>query len=157
MKSFFRRIPLPAKLLIIVLIPLTFSIYLFFLFFAEKNSKPDLLSNYIQRIHESVDITRLIDHLQKEFETSYQMVLHKDQDKGNLPQERAFTDSLISRNREKISQVITNFLNNAVKYSPDEKEVAIFVERKSENVVVSVVDNGIGIKTEEQDRVFKTF
>lgn len=63
----------------------------------------------------------------------------------------------ISADRERIAQVINNFLNNAVKYSPDNKEVSIKVEEVEGFVTVSVTDKGIGIKPEEHHKIFERF
>ena len=57
----------------------------------------------------------------------------------------------------RLEQVITNLLTNAVKYSPDGKKVIIRYEVSDENIVVSVVDFGIGIKRENIDKLFERF
>jgi len=53
--------------------------------------------------------------------------------------------------------VLTNLLENAYKYTPDERriEVRAFTERG--RVVFSVRDNGIGIPAREQKRIFRKF
>jgi PAS domain S-box-containing protein len=64
---------------------------------------------------------------------------------------------IISADRERIAQVINNFLNNAVKYSPDDKQIVIKIEQSAGTVTVSVTDNGIGIKPDEHDKIFERF
>jgi two-component system CheB/CheR fusion protein len=64
---------------------------------------------------------------------------------------------VINGDREKISQVITNFLINAVKYSPGQKEVRVITERSNDNAIVKVWDNGIGVAREEHLKVFERF
>ncbi|MEP7372131.1 MAG: PAS domain S-box protein [Chitinophagaceae bacterium] len=59
--------------------------------------------------------------------------------------------------RERIAQVINNFLNNAVKYSPDNKHISVKIEHADGVVTVSVTDKGIGIKPEEHDKIFERF
>ncbi|HEX5653106.1 MAG TPA: PAS domain S-box protein [Chitinophagaceae bacterium] len=59
--------------------------------------------------------------------------------------------------KEKISQVITNFLNNAVKYSPEEKDIQVTTQVNANWVTVSVADQGIGIKPDEHDKIFQRF
>ncbi len=63
----------------------------------------------------------------------------------------------ISADRERIAQVVNNFLNNAVKYSPDDKQIVIKIEQSEAMVTVSVTDNGIGIKPDEHDKIFERF
>ena len=63
----------------------------------------------------------------------------------------------VHADRERIAQVITNFLNNAVKYSPDNKYISVKIERIEGCVTVSVADKGIGIKPEEHKKIFERF
>ncbi|MCG2617110.1 PAS domain S-box protein [Terrimonas sp. NA20] len=63
----------------------------------------------------------------------------------------------INADREKIMQVLTNLLNNAVKYSPDEKEVMLRVFREGEEAVVTIEDRGIGIRPAEYEKIFERF
>ncbi|MGJ9419072.1 PAS domain-containing protein [Massilia sp. CMS3.1] len=57
----------------------------------------------------------------------------------------------------RISQVISNLLNNAAKYTPEGGVIALDVTRDEEEVVVSVTDNGIGIAPESIDAIFGLF
>lgn len=63
----------------------------------------------------------------------------------------------VKADSEKIAQVIANFLTNAVKYSPVDKDITIMVGQENGNAKVSVSDKGPGIKQEEQDKVFERF
>jgi signal transduction histidine kinase len=50
-----------------------------------------------------------------------------------------------------------NLLNNAVKYSGDDKHVEVSVERQNGNLAVAVTDHGIGIASAEQQKIFDKF
>lgn len=64
----------------------------------------------------------------------------------------------IKADKERIGQVITNLITNAVKYSPDTKKVSVRVFRTEDNqAAVSVKDYGIGIALQEQQQIFKRF
>lgn len=65
--------------------------------------------------------------------------------------------SVVNADRERVSQVITNFLNNAVKYSPDNKDILVNVIREDDSVKVMVQDRGIGIRKEEHQKIFERF
>jgi two-component system phosphate regulon sensor histidine kinase PhoR len=58
---------------------------------------------------------------------------------------------------EALSQALINLLNNAIKYSPDEKAIAVSVRREADRVLLSVSDRGIGIPRSEQRRIFEKF
>jgi PAS domain S-box-containing protein len=63
----------------------------------------------------------------------------------------------VNADRERIAQVITNYLNNAVKYSPDNKQIVVEIQRIESYVTVSVTDKGIGIRREEHNKIFERF
>jgi PAS domain S-box-containing protein len=59
--------------------------------------------------------------------------------------------------RDKIGAVISNLLSNAVKYSPKGKLVTVTCERNNKEIVVSVKDEGIGIKPQHQAKLFDRY
>ena len=59
--------------------------------------------------------------------------------------------------RYRLEQVLTNFLNNAIKYSPDADRVIIDSVIENDNLIVSVEDFGIGIEKENLDKLFERF
>jgi len=56
----------------------------------------------------------------------------------------------------RLQQLFTNLIDNAIKYTSD-GSIRITVEKDEENAVVQVVDTGIGIPREEQEKIFKRF
>lgn len=94
MNSFFRRLPLPFKLMLIGLIPLIFLIYLTAGLYLEKDQKLNVLGNYIENIHVSVNLSRLIDNLQQERQYSYDYVLKKNH-RNEMLLQRPKVDSII--------------------------------------------------------------
>jgi len=63
-----------------------------------------------------------------------------------------------SADRDKLSQILTNLLDNAVKFSPDGGTVTVEVaHRRSGHVEVRVVDEGQGIPEVERERIFSKF
>ncbi len=57
----------------------------------------------------------------------------------------------------RLRQVIDNLLSNAIKYSPDGGEIIVEAYYDPENVTVSVTDHGVGLSSEDQERVFDRF
>ncbi|WP_428330550.1 ATP-binding protein [Mucilaginibacter sp.] len=64
---------------------------------------------------------------------------------------------MINADHDKIGQVINNFLSNAVKYSAKGKEVEVNYQVLGNTVQVSVKDEGIGINTHDQEKLFDRF
>ncbi len=76
---------------------------------------------------------------------------------------RDITLSLSGRNaimygvRRLMYEIVYNLCDNAIKYNLSGGRVEIMVDRKDEEAVLCVKDNGIGIAPEHQDRVFERF
>ncbi|MDP8911797.1 MAG: GAF domain-containing protein [Actinomycetota bacterium] len=58
---------------------------------------------------------------------------------------------------EKVRQIVSKLVDNAVKYSPSGGTVTVAARRKSDRVEVRVDDEGIGIPYGEQERIFRKF
>jgi signal transduction histidine kinase len=63
----------------------------------------------------------------------------------------------IRADRDRINQVLTNLLDNAIKYSPDGGPVTIRASGTGDRVDVSVADSGIGISREQAEVIFERF
>jgi signal transduction histidine kinase len=59
--------------------------------------------------------------------------------------------------REKLRQVFSILLENALKYSPNGGTVTVGARRADDAVEVRVVDEGVGIPAGERDRIFRKF
>jgi signal transduction histidine kinase/HAMP domain-containing protein len=56
-----------------------------------------------------------------------------------------------------VGQVLTNLLDNAIKYSGDARRIGIELGERNGFVTVAVRDEGLGIEAEEQERIFEKF
>lgn len=56
-----------------------------------------------------------------------------------------------------LTSMVTNLIENAVKYSPPCSEVDVNLIRKNGLIQFSVADKGIGIRDEEKSRIFEKF
>ena len=64
----------------------------------------------------------------------------------------------IQADRDRLMQVMLNLLSNAVKFSPSSTgHVTVRASRRAGTVQVDVTDNGIGIHSEDQQRIFEKF
>jgi len=59
--------------------------------------------------------------------------------------------------RAKFKQILTNLLSNAVKFTPPGGRVHLATSREGANLRVTVEDTGIGIRREDQERIFAAF
>ncbi|MEM7030252.1 MAG: ATP-binding protein [Chloroflexota bacterium] len=63
----------------------------------------------------------------------------------------------ISGDHDRMSQVLTNLISNAIKYSPDGGLIQIGGDILSETIRLYVADDGIGIPEAEHERIFERF
>jgi signal transduction histidine kinase len=59
--------------------------------------------------------------------------------------------------REAIARSLLNLVNNAIKYSRNDRYVAVNLHRSNGSVLLEVVDHGIGIPRDEQSKIFEKF
>ena len=57
----------------------------------------------------------------------------------------------------KLSLAISNLVDNAVKYTPQEGTVKVILDADQQNVFITVADTGIGIPEDEVNRIFERF
>ncbi len=68
----------------------------------------------------------------------------------------AVQTSLIG-DRDRLGQVFTNLISNAIKYSPDAETVEMDLSASPETVTIRVHDHGLGIPREQRDKIFERF
>lgn len=56
-----------------------------------------------------------------------------------------------------LQKIIANLLANAIKYSPQGGEISLEIESLKSCLIIRVIDSGLGIAQEEQDKVFEAF
>ena len=96
----------------------------------------------------------LADIVQQAVETSRPLITERNQHLTlDLPSEpvRLFAD------RTRLSQVLSNLLNNAAKYTDPGGRITLSCEQVGEEIVIHVVDTGIGISSDLLPRVFDLF
>ena len=66
-------------------------------------------------------------------------------------------DTTIYADRNKIGQVLNNFLTNAIKYSPEEKTIEVSCKEVHDMLQISVHDKGMGIEPQDQQNLFDRY
>jgi signal transduction histidine kinase len=64
---------------------------------------------------------------------------------------------ILDGDRSKLSQILYNLMDNAIKYTQEEGTIRVSLRQENDNIVWRVKDNGIGIPTEDQDHIFERF
>jgi signal transduction histidine kinase len=64
---------------------------------------------------------------------------------------------LVKTDEGKVYEIVSNLLDNALKYSPVESRVTVRGVRHSDGVLISVEDEGRGVPTELHDKIFERF
>lgn len=67
------------------------------------------------------------------------------------------TDVNVKGDKDRIKQVIINFITNAVKYSPKDKKIILSIKTEDDEIILGVKDFGIGIEREKQIQIFDKY
>ena len=67
-------------------------------------------------------------------------------------------ETKVNADKEKIEQVLTNLIDNSIKYGKDNGTTEIVIQSLNEDkIIVRVTDNGVGFKKENYTRIFERF
>ncbi|MBL8175296.1 MAG: hypothetical protein JNK48_11550 [Bryobacterales bacterium] len=108
-------------------------------------------SQAIQFHFQPVNVIEMLEEVSYPFRRQVELAggrLHVD-----LPE----TLPLLQLDRKAIEQAVGNLLSNALKYSPERKEITLRAGWEKGQVAISVEDEGIGIAEEDQQRIFDKF
>jgi len=100
---------------------------------------------------EPVDLHDIIETVAQNF------LLQMDKRGGKLEFHPEADQSVITGDLMHLTNVISNLMENALKYTNRNPEITISTLNENSSVVVSVSDNGIGISKEDQKRIFDKF
>jgi PAS domain S-box-containing protein len=124
------------------------------------------ISRLTRLITEMLDLSRLEEsklELKKETFDLNTLVIETIQDLQHTSSSHTIRliqnfEATISGDRDRIQQVLINFINNAIKYSPNKKLVDVSItDAENNQVVIGVKDFGIGINKIDQKKVFERF
>lgn len=92
------------------------------------------------------------------FKEVYEMTIYMANSK-NIKLDYYFDDKEIEilSNRDYIKQIFLNLVDNAIKYTPENKKIEVYVKKENENITIKVIDEGVGIPKEDINRIFERF
>jgi signal transduction histidine kinase len=76
---------------------------------------------------------------------------------GKLTRDFGATDPLLKVDENHVFNIISNLLDNAIKYSNGSPDIKIKTSDDSRHLVISIADKGIGIKKDDIKRIFDKF
>ena len=115
----------------------------------------DLLD--LSHIEQQNEITTSYMNLSELAYTTIDNLQNQAQNKNITIESKIERDVIFKANENKIAQVITNLLSNAINYSTNDNKVIVSVYREGKRVNLEIQDFGIGISAEEQKHIFERF
>lgn len=82
---------------------------------------------------------------------------HEGSKKYELIREYPITPIWVEIDTDKMTQVIDNILNNAIKYSPDGGKIKVGMKTTDAQLIISISDEGLGIPKKDLPRIFDRF
>ena len=80
-----------------------------------------------------------------------------EEKKHELVRDYPITSVWIEIDTDKMTQVIDNILNNAIKYSPDGGKITVTMKTTDDQMILSISDQGLGIPKQDLPRIFDRF
>ena len=88
----------------------------------------------------------------------FDQIRGQDEDKKyELVRDYPITSVWIEIDTDKMTQVIDNILNNAIKYSPDGGKITVTMKTTDDQMILSISDQGLGIPKQDLPRIFDRF
>ena len=99
----------------------------------------------------AVNLHQIIENLMPNF------TMKIEDKKGNAYQHLDAKEDLVMVDEIHIANLISNLMDNAIKYSKEAPEISISTRNKNKGIVMTITDNGIGISSEDQKMIFERF
>ena len=103
---------------------------------------------------ELINFTAFITFILNRFD---KMKSQDEEKKYELVRDYPITSVWIEIDTDKMTQVIDNILNNAIKYSPDGGKITVSMKTTDDQMILSVSDQGLGIPKQDLPKIFDRF
>ena len=105
---------------------------------------------YVELINFTTFITFILNRFDK-------MRSQDDEKKYELVRDYSINSVWIEIDTDKMTQVIDNILNNAIKYSPDGGKITVSMKTTDDQMILSIKDQGLGIPKQDLPKIFDRF
>lgn len=110
-----------------------------------------LKQNQQDLMRENLTISALLQGIEK---VTMQMINASHHDfKVILPQ----SEPIVNVDTKRLSMAVNNIVNNAVAFTPPGGAITIKAETNDNDVIISVIDTGVGLEKDQLERIFKEF
>ena len=103
---------------------------------------------------ELINFTAFITFILNRFD---KMRSQDDEKKYELVRDYPINSVWIEIDTDKMTQVIDNILNNAIKYSPDGSKITVSMKTTDDQMILSIKDQGLGIPKQDLPKIFDRF
>ena len=103
---------------------------------------------------ELINFTAFITFILNRFD---KMRSQDEEKKYELVRDYPINSVWIEIDTDKMTQVIDNILNNAIKYSPDGGKITVTMKTTDDQMILSISDQGLGIPKQDLPRIFDRF
>ena len=103
---------------------------------------------------ELINFTAFITFILNRFD---KMRSQDDEKKYELVRDYPINSVWIEIDTDKMTQVIDNILNNAIKYSPDGGNITVSMKTTDDQMILSIKDQGLGIPKQDLPKIFDRF
>ena len=103
---------------------------------------------------ELINFTAFITFILNRFD---KMKSQDEEKKYELVRDYPINSVWIEIDTDKMTQVIDNILNNAIKYSPDGGKITVTMKTTDDQMILSISDQGLGIPKQDLPRIFDRF
>ena len=109
----------------------------------------------LQTNREYIDFKRIVNHILDRFD--FTLASGDVPKKYTIKRELTTRDIYVEIDQDRMTQVIDNLMNNAIKYSPDGGLVTVRLIDTQNSVILSVTDQGLGIPQKDLPHLFERF
>lgn len=104
---------------------------------------------------EYIDFKRLVNHILNRFE--FMLENGESEKKYRILRDITSREVYVEVDQDRMTQVIDNIMNNAIKYSPDGGAITVKLEDLHSCIVLSISDEGLGVPQKDLPHLFDRF